>query len=288
MKEEISRRTFIQLTGIGTASVIAGSTQGISAADDKKAVTSPAGKAIPFQLGLCSFTFRNFKVDDVIEMTTKTGIKYISLKDMHLSLNSKTDVIKATIDKFNKAGITVYAGGVVYMKTREEISRAFDYARDAGMKILVAVPPHELLDVVHEKVKEYDIKIAIHNHGPGDKLYPTSDVAYEKIKNMDKRMGLCMDIGHTQRAGQNPAEQIEKYADRMLDFHIKDVTEASAKGTATEVGKGVIDIPSVIKALVKINYSGIAAFEYEKDGKAPMPGLTESIKYVRDILSKLA
>lgn len=276
---EFSRRSFLRVTGIGAAAAFAGT---LRAADQ----TTPAGK-VPFELGLCSYSLREFKVDAAIEMTTQVGLKYISLKDFHLPLKSDDATIKETIGKFTKAGINVYAGGVVYMKTKEEIARAFDYAKAAGMKILVAVPPHDLLETVHEKVKEYDIKVAIHNHGPGDKIYPTPDIAYEKIKDMDKRVGLCMDIGHTQRSGLNPAEQIEKYADRMMDFHIKDVSEASAKGSGVVIGTGVIDIPAVIKALVKINYTGIAAFEYEKDGKNPMPGLTTSVAYVRKVIADL-
>jgi inosose dehydratase len=280
MINKISRRSFIKVAGIGTLASLTGT----SSAKEEVATLK---KRIPFELGLCSYSLREFKVEQAIEMTKEVGLKYVSLKDIHLPLKSDEATIKEVIAKFNKEDIKVYACGVVYMKTKEEVERAFEYAKAAGIKTIVGVPPHDLLDLIHEKVKEYDIKVAIHNHGPGDKLYPTSDIAYEKIKNMDKRMGLCMDIGHTQRAGQNPAEQIEKYADRMLDFHIKDVSEASAKGSGVVIGTGVIDIPSVIKALIKINYSGVAAFEYEKDGKDPMPGLAKSVEYVRKVLSDI-
>ena len=279
MINKLSRRTFLKVTGAGTAAAFTGS---LHAADE-----TAAKKKIPFQLGLCSYSLREFKVDQVVEMTQKLGLEYISLKDMHLPMKSDDDTIKQTIGKFTAAGIKVYGCGVVYMKTKEEIDRAFNYAKAAGIKTIIAVPPYELLETVHEKVKEYDIKVAIHNHGLGDKLYPTSDIAFDKIKNMDKRVGLCMDIGHTQRSGQSPAEQIEKYADRMMDFHVKDVSEASAKGSGVVIGTGVIDIPAVMKALAKINYSGVAAFEYEKDGKDPMPGLTKSVEYVRKVLADI-
>jgi len=279
MINELSRRNFLRITGLGTIT----SAMATSCATDKSLpITKPS-----FNLGLCSYSLRAFKVDEAIEMTRKVGLEYISLKDFHLSLNSDNATIMQTIEKFTKAGITVYACGVVYMKNKDEINRAFDYAKSAGIKIIVGVPPHELLETVHEKVKEYDIKVAIHNHGPGDKLYPTSDSAYQRIRHMDKRMGLCMDIGHTQRSGQNPADEILKYADRMLDFHIKDVSEASAKGSGVVVGAGVIDIPAVLNALSQINYRGIAAFEYEKDSKDPMPGLTQSVEYVRKLMTQM-
>jgi sugar phosphate isomerase/epimerase len=278
MSRNLDRRTFLELAGMGAAAAIAG---------PGRAQETAATAKVPFELGLCSYSLREFKVDQVVEMTRQCGLKYVSLKDVHLPMKSDEATIKQTIGKFAKEGIKVYACGVVYMKSKDEVARAFDYAKAGDIKVIVGVPPYDLLETVQEKVKEYDIKVAIHNHGPGDKVYPTPDIIFEKIKNMDKRMGICMDIGHTQRSGLNPAEQIEKYADRMLDFHFKDVTEATAKGTGIQVGKGIIDIPAVIKTLVKINYSGIAAFEYEKDSKDPMPGLTASIKYVKETIASL-
>jgi inosose dehydratase len=127
--------------------------------------------------------------------------------------------------------------------------------------------------------------VAIHNHGPTDKVYPTPASAYEKIKDLDKRIGLCNDIGHTMRAGIDPAESVEKFADRLLDIHMKDVSAANKDGDAVEVGRGVIDIPKFLKTLIKIEYDGIVSFEYEKDAKDPLPGLSESVGYVKGVLA---
>ncbi len=173
------------------------------------------------------------------------------------------------------------------MKTEDQVHNAFDYAKAAGMKVIIGVPAPELLPLVNKKVKQYDIKVAIHNHGPTDKLYPTPGSAYEKIKHLDARIGLCNDIGHTQRAGVDPSVSGEKYADRLLDVHIKDVSEATAKGKGIEVGRGVIDIPKFLKTLVKIKYSGIVSFEYEKDAEDPLAGLAESVGYVRGVLAAI-
>jgi len=167
------------------------------------------------------------------------------------------------------------------------VSDAFDYAKAAGMKVIVGVPQPELLPLVNEKVRQYDIKVAIHNHGPTDKVYPTPDIAYEKIKDLDKRIGLCNDIGHTMRAGIDPAVSARKYADRLLDVHIKDVSEATANGHAVEVGRGVIDIPRLLKTLINIEYDGIVSFEYEKDAKDPLAGLAESVGYVKGALAAI-
>ena len=178
--------------------------------------------------------------------------------------------------------------GVIYMGTEAEVHRAFDYAKAAGMRVIIGVPGHELLPLVDKKVKEYDIQVAIHNHGPGDKRYPTPQSAYERIRDLDKRIGLCNDIGHTIRAGSDPAVSIERFADRLHDVHMKDVTAAARQGTGVEVGRGVIDIPQVLRTLVKIDYSGIVSFEYEKDADDPLAGLAESVGYVRGVLAAIS
>jgi sugar phosphate isomerase/epimerase len=173
------------------------------------------------------------------------------------------------------------------MRSEEQVHQAFDYAKAAGMRVIIGVPRPEFLPLVNRKVKEYDIKVAIHNHGPTDKVYPVPGSAYEKIKDLDERIGLCNDIGHTMRAGVDPSESIRKYADRLHDIHLKDVSMATAKGHAVEAGRGVIDLPQVLRTLLDIGYEGIASFEYEKDANDPMPGLAESVGYVRGALACL-
>ena len=183
--------------------------------------------------------------------------------------------------------LELYGGGVIYMKDEAEVNQAFDYAKAAGMKVIIGAPQPELLALVNKKVQQYDIKLAIHNHGPGDKTYPTPASVYEKIKDLDKRVGLCDDIGHTQRSGVNPSESDEKFADRLLDVHMKDVSQATAKGQGVEVGRGVIDIPRYLRTLIKIGYTGVVAFEYEKDADDPLAGLAESVGYVKGVLAAI-
>jgi sugar phosphate isomerase/epimerase len=241
-----------------------------------------------FELGLASYTLRKFKLDETLAMTKRVGLKHICFKSFHLPLDSTQAEIKAVAAKVRKAGLRLYGGGVISMKSEAEVHRAFDYAKAAGMKVIIGVPKHELLTLVNKKVQQYDIKVAIHNHGPGDKNYPTPASAYEKIKGLDKRIGLCNDIGHTKRAGVDPSVSAEKFADRLLDVHIKDVSAATAKGRGVEVGRGVIDIPKFLRTLLKINYSGVVAFEYEKDADDPLAGLAESVGYVRGVLAAVS
>jgi len=218
-------------------------------------------------------------------MTKRLGLQRIAFKDFHLSLESTEDEIKVVSEKVKNAGLDLYGCGVVYMSNEEEVHRAFNYAQTAGMKVIIGVPNHDLLDLVNRKVREFDIKLAIHNHGPDDKRYPTPKSAYEKIGELDRRIGLCIDIGHTQRAGIDPSESAEMYADRLLDVHIKDVSAASKEGGTVEIGRGVIDIPRFLRTLLRLNYKGTVSFEFEKDADDPLPGVAESLGYVRGVLS---
>jgi len=209
------------------------------------------------------------------------------LKSLHLPLESSADQIHQAAAKVKEAGLVLYGGGVIYMNSEAEVNRAFEYAKLAGMTIIVGVPKPQLLALVNKKVQQYDIQMAIHNHGPGDKVYPTPASAYERIKELDRRIGLCNDIGHTQRAGVDPSESAERFADRLLDVHIKDVSAAKPQGHTVEIGRGVIDIPKFVRTLLKIRYAGIVSFEYEKDENNPLPRLAESVGYVRGVLAAI-
>ncbi len=281
-KTEQSRRNFLQAVGVGAA-CLAGTNSSLAQVGSAGKKKSQA----KFELGLASYTLREFKLEETLAMTRRVGLKYICFKSMHLELDSTPAQIRETVQKVKDAGLVLYGGGVIYMRNEKQVNDAFDYAKAAGMKIIVGVPQPELLPLVNKKVRQYDIKVGIHNHGPTDKVYPTPASAYEKIKDLDKRIGLCNDIGHTMRAGIDPAVSARKYADRLLDVHMKDVSEATAKGHGVEIGRGVIDIPRFLKTLIKIEYDGIVSFEYEKDAKDPMAGLAESVGYVKGALAAI-
>jgi sugar phosphate isomerase/epimerase len=277
-----SRRELLQVAGIAAAASLAGASSSLA---QGRSVTERQAGQKRFELGLASYTLRKFDLEQTLAMTKRVGLKYICFKDVHLKLDSTPEQIQAAVQKVKDAGLILYGGGVIYMKTEAEVKQAFEYAKAAGMRVIVGAPVPELLPLVDKMVKQYDIKVAIHNHGPTDKVYPIPATAYEKIKDLDKRIGLCDDIGHTMRAGVDPCESAEKFADRLLDIHIKDESAATAKGQAVEVGRGVIDIPKLIRTLVKIKYDGILAFEYEKDADDPMAGLAESVGYVRGVMA---
>jgi len=284
MDKKHNRRQFLQILGAGTAARVAAATGG-QAVDYARGASRASDKQL--KLGLASYTLRKFDLDKTLAMTRRLGLKYIALKSMHLPLESGPAQIAEAAEKVKNAGLELYGGGVIYMKDQAEVNLAFDYAKAAGMKVIIGAPVPELLASVNRKVQQYDIKVAIHNHGPGDKNYPTPASVYERIKDLDKRIGICNDIGHTMRAGEDPSVSAEELADRLLDVHIKDESAATAKGQAVEVGRGVIDIPKFLRTLSKINYTGVVAFEYEKDADDPLPGLAESVGYVRGVIAAM-
>jgi sugar phosphate isomerase/epimerase len=283
-QKEQSRRQFLQVASIGAATSLMATNSCLGRASSTSARKTDKQQ---FKLGLASYTLRKFELDETLEMTKRLGLKYICFKSFHLPLESTPAQIKDVVAKVKEAGLILYGGGVISMKKEAQVHQAFDYAKAAGMTVIIAAPSHEMLPLIEKKVKQYDIKIAIHNHGPGDKFFPTPAVALEKIQNLDKRIGMCHDIGHTKRYRSDPIAETKLCGDRLHDVHIKDVSAANKNGHAVEVGRGVIDIPKFLKTLVKIKYDGIVSFEYEKDADDPMAGLAESVGYVRGVLAAI-
>ena len=270
-----SRRSFLQRSALGLAATV---------------VTPLAAPAAPFkndlnlQVGIAGYTFNKFDVEKSIAMMNRIDVKNMSLKEFHLPLNSAPEKIQSVLKQFSDSGIKVYAVGVLYMKTQQSVDETFEYAKKVGVPLIVGVPNPELLDYTEQKVKDTNIRIAIHNHGPEDKLYPSPKNAWDLIKNRDPRMGLCLDIGHSMRAGTEPSKAIRDYKSRLFDLHIKDVSAAVKDGKAIEIGRGVINFPAVVKALEDIKFQGMCSIEFEKDMTDPMPGIAESIGFFRGVI----
>jgi sugar phosphate isomerase/epimerase len=273
-----SRRKFIRNTALGlTGATIFPSINKAGSLFAEKENTS----ALP--VGIAGYTFLHFDIPQSIQMMQRVDVHFMSIKDFHLPLNSSQEKIDEVKKQFQDGGITIYGVGVIYMKTKEAVDQAFDYAKKVGVPIIIGVPDYDLIDYSEQKVKEYNIKLAIHNHGPEDKLYPSPKEAYERIKNRDSRMGLCLDIGHAMRAGVEPAKAVKEYGKRIFDLHIKDVTKAEKDGQAIEAGRGIINFPAFVKALRKVNYPGYCSIEFEKDMKDPLPGIAESVGYFKGV-----
>ena len=235
--------------------------------------------------GVASYTFRKFSVDDTIKAMKRLDLKYISIKDFHLPLDSTTEQRKSVVQKFKDAGITPVSCGNITMKNDEaDIRRAFEYARDCGMYDIVCSPDPASMPILDKMVKEFDIRIAIHNHGPEDKKFPSPHDVWKAVQQYDPRVGLCIDIGHTARAKVDPAEAIIKYKDRLHDLHFKDINTTEPDGVTVPGGRGVLDLPSVMKALTKIKYTNLFAIEYEGSEDDPVAEVAETVGYAKGLI----
>jgi inosose dehydratase len=283
----IPRRRFLQTSLLGSSAALALASLGRNAFG---AVTKPERDPDGgLKLGMASYTYRNFTLDQAIEMTKQAGFKYINLKDVHLPLKSTTEERQAARQKIGAAGLKLMGGGVIYIKNDEaEIQRIFDYARESGMPVIVCSPVPEALDAVEKQAKANNILVAIHNHGPTDKTYPSPMDVFAMVKDRDPLMGICMDIGHTVRIGVDPVECIEKCGDRMHDLHMKDETKATKDGKPAELGRGVIDIVGVLKALSARKFPYHIGLEYEANPANPQPYVMECAGYLRGAVAAMA
>jgi sugar phosphate isomerase/epimerase len=281
----LSRRTMLQVTAAGVLAAITSPTR---AADGP--ATRPAGDPLRgLKFGIATYSFRNLSLDDCIKGIARLGVKYCSIKDAHLPLRSSPEERKAVVEKFKAAGITPLSAGVINLPNNDPAAArlAFEYGRDCSLPVLVLNPAAALLPTVEKLVQEFNIKVAIHNHGPGD-AWPAPASIHDAIKTMDPRMGLCMDVGHTARAGVDPGSAIQLFKDRLFDVHLKDLT-ALDKGTAgeCELGRGILDIPSILQALLAIRYQYHLGLEHERNASDPIPGAAESVGYTRGVLQML-
>ncbi|MDR0560474.1 MAG: sugar phosphate isomerase/epimerase [Prevotellaceae bacterium] len=281
-----TRRNFIQKTGVGLLAATVAPAVLNNNLYGKEPV-KPVKKSKPedlFKVSMAGYSFVNFNIDDSLKMMERIDVHYLCIKDFHLPFNSTDEQIAAFHAKLKAKNVVGYGVGPIYMKSEEEIDRGFEYAKRVGVKLIVGVPNYELLPYVDKKVKEYDYKYAIHIHGPDIKTYPNAKDVIDHVKDLDPRIGVCLDVGHDTRDGFNPSEDLKKYHQRVFDIHIKDVTAAGKEGKTCEMGRGIIDIPAFVKMLRKVKYSGACSLEFEKDMSDPLAGLAESIGYFKGVI----
>jgi len=247
------------------------------------------------KLGVASYSFRKFPRAQAISMTKELGTPYLNVKDVHLPLDSTPEQIDAAVKEFHDAGIILVGCGTVTFNKDDDadIRQKFEYAKRAGFPLIVSAPTHAVLPRLEKFVKEYDIKIAIHDHGPEDKNFPTPQSVLEAVKDMDPRMGLCMDIGHAARTGADLVASIQQAGPRLLDMHAKDLADPhnsdwkAARDSQVDVGEGKLPIRQIFAELVRIKYNGCVNLEYEIHPDDPLPGMKKSFAYMRGVLGQL-
>ncbi len=261
----------------------------VQAESGNRAAAAQAGDAWKgLKVGVASYTLRKLPLDTAIAAIQRVGLQYVSVKDFHLPLKSTADERKAAVRRFKDAGITPLSCGVITMKNDEaNVREAFEYAREAGFTTIVCSPDPASMPLLDRMVKEFDIRLAIHNHGPEDKKLPGPYDVMKAIEGYDRRIGLCIDVGHTARAKTDPAEAIRKCRERLYDVHLKDLANTGVKAVNVEVGRGVLDLPAIMKALLSIRFPHHVGIEYEKDADDPLPGLAETVGYLRGVVRSL-
>lgn len=283
---KVPRRTFLKTAAAGAA----GAALGLPAATrpafaGESTLRGPDKNAL--KLGVASYSLRNFSREKAIEMVKALGTPYINIKSVHLPYELSPAELQAGRREFEAAGLRIVGGGTITFAedTDAEVRKYFEYAKNAGMPLMVVTGPVEVWPRVARFAQQYDIKVAIHNHGPEDRRYPSPYDALKYIDNLDSRMGLCLDIGHTVRAGTDVAKAIHDVGPRLLDIHMKDLTDLTNRDTQVAVGEGNIPHADIFRALLDTNYQGYVNLEYEINANDPFPGMKESFAHMRGLLA---
>jgi inosose dehydratase len=284
MAKDISRRDFVGITAAAATAWAA--TDPVAALTQNRARIA-AGPRL--NLGVASYSMRELSLDQVLEGAKTLGVTSMTFKDVHLPRTDPPEKTRALAAKIRAAGITIIGGGTITLPNDAvQIKKDFEYAKNAGFPLIYIDPDPAALDTIEQMAKTYDIKVAIHNHGPENKNWPRPQDAYVAVKSRDKRLGLCIDIGHTLRTGTDPAQACRECKDRLYDMHVKDLKVKTDRDSQTEVGRGVIDFPGLFRTLIDIGYQGQVGLEYEINAKNPLPGMIESMAYMRGVLAALA
>jgi inosose dehydratase len=282
--------TFSRRDLLKTGSLVAAAIPTINISSFAVPATEEADPWLGLKIGVATYTVRELPIEEAIKAIKRVGLKYVSIKNVknHIDLSHTPEERKQRAQMFRDAGLIPLSVGNVGMKNDEaDIRRAFEYARDIGVSTMVCAPQKDSIPILDKMVKEFDIKLAIHNHGPEDKQFPSPYDVWQAVQKYDKRIGLCIDVGHTARANVDPAESILKCRERLYDLHMKDISALGNRNTPIESGRGILNLKSILAALLKIKYTGLVGFEYEKDKEDPVPGLAESVGYTKGLLAGL-
>jgi sugar phosphate isomerase/epimerase len=283
MKTTLSRRDFVRSSALGAAALAIPGKAATATAEPQTKDQVPT-----IHLGLASYTFRNFERAKMIAFMKQLNVSALNAKDVKDHLPTDEQQERTALDDYKAAGIKLHAAGVIYFGKDEDADMRpkFEYAKHAGLSVLVAGDPTpQTLPRLEKFAREYDMRIAIHNHGPEDKMWASPLDVLKAVKNMDPRLGCCIDVGHTARAGTDVIQAIHAAGPRLFNMHIKDLTSFTDKESQVPVGDGKMPIRKIFEALIAVNYNGFVDLEYEVHPDDPMPGVISSFAYMRGVLA---
>lgn len=253
-------------------------------------VLAAPSPAPPLKLGVATYSLRKLDRAQAIAAIRQMGVSYVSVKEYHLPYQGTPAEWAEGRRAFASAGLEILSGGNNNIRedTDEAVRFFFDYAKGCGMPMLVIAPTHQTLPRIEKFVKQYDIRVAIHNHGPEDKHFPSPQSVLDAIQGMDARVGLCIDIGHTTRTGADVVESIRAAGARLFDLHVKDLRDLRDRDSQCAVGEGAMPIPAIFRQLIRMKYTGGVMLEYEIHADNPVPGMMQSFAYMRGVLAGMA
>jgi len=291
----VTRREALRKAALaGLVLPLMGAVPGLAAADGGQPDPRP-NPAPRLNLGVATYSLRKLPIDAAIAALQAMQVRSVSVFSTHVPiLLSTPDVCREMAQKFRSAGIAIASTGVVTLANDEGVMRrAFECGRAAGLATMTASyaqPPDRGTFLLTERfVREYGIRLAFHNHGPQDAIFPSPYDAWNAVQPYDERLGLCIDVGHSARAGVDPAEAVLKCRARLYDVHMKDtLAQAGARSDQpVEMGFGRLDIRSIMAALIQINFQFQVGLEDEVAAADPVPGAAQSFGYMRGLLAAL-
>ncbi|HZR29408.1 MAG TPA: sugar phosphate isomerase/epimerase [Terriglobales bacterium] len=280
----LTRRSVLKAAGLGAACTAIGPLELLSAAPG-----APEDKQFHgLRAGVASYSLRAFPLTDTLQNIHRLGVRFLSLKEVHLPLSSTPEQRRQVRQQAEDLGLSITSCGVIYLKNDEaQMHEAFDYVRDLGASVAVVGVSRDMLPTLDKVIRSYELKVAIHNHGPKDKLFPSPLTVYDAVKGLDRRIGLCMDIGHTFRMHEDLVEDVKKARDRLYSMHFKDLDSDHVDAKDVPVGTGVLPIIPLLRELVRSGYSEELQLEYEAESKDPLPGMAESLGFMRGALQSM-
>lgn len=240
-------------------------------------------------VGVQSYSLRNFSLAEAVRHMEGMGVHFTEMFSKHLAVDADGDVLRETLALLERAGIRLNAHGVSEFTADHEANRRlFEFAKRAGFRNLTANPRAESFDSLDKLCAEFDIRICIHNHGPGA-LYDTIESVEKAVEGRDKRIGACVDTGHFIRSKIDPVEAVRRLGARVFAVHMKDEEKQEARSENVVLGKGHLDLVGLFKALreVKFPADGSLSLEFEAHPANPIDDMRQCLDAVRGALAKL-